>query len=206
MSYSVKNVFSTRVFQIEGMVNKADFLESSILGWGKKKWLLLRSSQSFQHSSILPLVNIKNSTPPWQTCLLTLDPDSRDRSIWTGWPDISALTGEHGQEREDGPGQNSNNRTAASGELWTRLLGRTAGAGQMWQDSQDRGARTGYSRERTARTGQPEKTVGKVHSGRKEITGLLEHDSKHRADAQKQPWWVNFRAGTSGTAPWEQDH
>ncbi len=68
--------------------------------------------------------------------------------------------------------------TAASGELWTRLLGETAGTGQLGQGSWDRTAGTGQlgqdsldraagkeRRDRSARTKQPEKTVGIVQPG-----------------------------------------
>ncbi len=65
------------------------------------------------------------------------------RTTKTGQPvqvnqDMSASTGEPVQIREDKPGHVSNDRTAESGELWTRLPGRMDGTGQPGQDSQDR--------------------------------------------------------------------
>jgi hypothetical protein len=57
------------------------------------------------------------------------------------------------------------------------VLGRTAGSGQLRQDSW----------ERIAGTGNPEKTVGIVHLDRKERTGRPEHDSKNRTARTGQP-------------------
>jgi hypothetical protein len=74
--------------------------------------------------------------------------------------DQTAWTGEPGQNREDKSGHESNARTVASRNPWTRLLGqdswhRPAGIGPPGHDSQDR----------TAGTGQPDKTVRTVHPG-----------------------------------------
>jgi hypothetical protein len=78
---------------------------------------------------------------------------SWERTTETGQPGH-----EPWQNREDKSEDDSNTRTAASGEPWTRLLGqdswhRTAGIGQLGRDSQDR----------TAGTGQPEKAIRTVY-------------------------------------------
>jgi hypothetical protein len=65
-----------------------------------------------------------------------------------------SLTFELGQNRKDKPGHDSNDRTAAVGELWTKLLG---------QDSRDR----------TAREVHPEKYM----QDWKQKTRLAEYDN-----------------------------
>jgi hypothetical protein len=72
-----------------------------------------------------------------------------DRTIETGKLgqvnlDRTALTGECGQNREDKSGHDSNARTTALGEQWTRLLG---------QDSWQRTRQKYDSKERTAKAG-----------------------------------------------------
>jgi hypothetical protein len=87
---------------------------------------------------------------------------SWDRTTDTGQAeqinvDLTAWTGEPGQNREDKSGHDNNTGTAVSGEPWTRLLGqdswhRTARIGQLGCDSQDRTARED-SQVSTSRTG-----------------------------------------------------
>jgi hypothetical protein len=65
-------------------------------------------------------------------------PGQLDRSFWTGKPD---------KDREERLRHDSNNRTGASGGLWSRLLGqysqnRTAETGLPGQDSLDMTAET----------------------------------------------------------------
>jgi hypothetical protein len=54
-----------------------------------------------------------------------LGQDCRDRSVLDrGRPNRLAMTGQPGQDREDGwPGQNSKERTAVTGEPGTGVLG-----------------------------------------------------------------------------------
>ncbi len=109
-----------------------------------------------------------------------------DRATGMGqpWQDSAGGTAGKGLLRQDSRdmslGYESNTRTAASGELWTRLLGqyswhRTAGIGLPGCDIQNR----------TAGTGQPGRTVRTVHPGletedKNNKTGKQEKESKKR--------------------------
>jgi hypothetical protein len=89
-----------------------------------------------------------------------LGQDYLDRTAWKVNLDRTAWTGEPGQSREDKSGHDINARTTASGQRWTRLLGRdschrTAGIGQLGYNSWDM----------TAMTGRTEKTVRTVYPG-----------------------------------------
>jgi hypothetical protein len=90
--------------------------------------------------------------------------------------DLTAWTGECGQNREDKSGHDSNARTAASRELWTRLLGQdswhsSAGIGQPGRDSEDRTARED-SQDRISRTGN----IGQYCQNRTARAGELGED------------------------------
>ncbi len=97
-----------------------------------------------------------------------------ERTTWTEEP---------GQNREDKSENDSNARTAVSGEPWTRLLGqdswhRRAGIEQPGRNCQDRTARTGkpgqnswdrtareYRQDSTSGTGKEDKTNRKGQQG-----------------------------------------
>jgi hypothetical protein len=110
---------------------------------------------------------------------------SWDRTTETGQPeqvnlDQTAWRCDPTQNREDKSGHDSNTRIAASGEPWTRLLGQDS-----WHRTSGIGELGCYSQVWTARTGQPEKTVGTVHLGQKTEdkiarTGQHGQDNKDR--------------------------
>jgi hypothetical protein len=70
-----------------------------------------------------------------------------DRTAGTNQSGQVGLTGQPRQvdldkaERTRLSGHDNKDRTAASGELWTRLPGKAAGIKQLGQDSRDRTAR-----------------------------------------------------------------
>jgi hypothetical protein len=76
-------------------------------------------------------------------------------------------------------------RRAASGELWTRLLGRKDGTGQLGQDSVDM----------TVRAGQPGRIAGTDH---------LSQDNRRMTTLRVQAA-QDRRDRTSGTEQLEQD-